>query len=539
MPTDNRNTDLNADGIMAKMLAEEQPEAKKNQGGNNEDDLPQLGFGLGTAAKSEQGSNTYGSSENTGSIWSRMKSSFYTGGTGYQTQIPKNSAGKDEEEEPGQKKRKLDPETSLRKILLEAKEEKERWELTDTAILEKDEIEEVDNDLPTDLSDELVGGTIILPPATEPSSDGKVSPDLSLRASMVDTDILPVAQEETKRSDSISILGSITDSIVMEDILGANEKEEIEDEAKKRTKDETNKEEGGKLREVAAPTNRNVGGGDDWGTSPFEAIGKQMYLSDNITSQNKDKENVNVVSPAPKFSKIKIVSIIGCVCIILSAVPLYGRYRTEVETPPVIPPFESNSPLVDIIADGYLTTEEPTDARVLPEEGLRTVNVTLPSASTPTDTIVTSVKFPPTKHSIGDFEDFADSSEVILSFLNLQNLDLGVLFTPSSLLALFASFLVSLAVAFLWVLPKLPQEMSAKPETKVSDKTKATKGRKHRSSVVIKTKKCTPRWLFIYHDMASIFPSMYTTEVLTKKGKLVEVKRSARNLTLTSSTKRE
>lgn len=51
MTTDNSITDLNADGIMAKMLAEQKPEAKKNQRGNNEDDLSQLGFGLVSLAE--------------------------------------------------------------------------------------------------------------------------------------------------------------------------------------------------------------------------------------------------------------------------------------------------------------------------------------------------------------------------------------------------------------------------------------------------------------------------------------------------------
>lgn len=472
-----------------------------------------------------------------------MKSSFYA--TGHQTQSPENATNKNEEE-PGQKKRKLDSENNLREILREAKEEEERWELAGKAIFEKsEEQEEEDSSLPTNLSDGLVGGTIILPPLTEPSTDGKISPDLSLRASMVDTSIL--AQNDAEHPDDISILGSTTESIVIDDVL-------VDAENKDEAKDEAKKEEDGQPKEEAktVPTNHVVEGGEVWGAS-FEAIGKQMYLSDTINAQAKLKENDDD-SAAPKFNKTKVLCLAGIVSvgIMLSTLYFYGGTTAAVE-PSIISPIEANSPdnAYDFAEDFAAAPAENTHPMPLREHPptpipdaiemeYPIVNVTgiVPPAITPGKHAGVSVTFPPANR-VGDF---GGTTEMVEETEALLNVDL--LFSRG---AAFASTYFSAPVALamfvaLITLKLLSKSTTGGTDTKTKTKTNRamnTKGRKYHSKPDVEKKKRAPLWLMRYHDMANIFLSMYKTEVVTKRGNLVEVKRSARILKLCSSIKHD
>ena len=207
-----------------------------------------------TDSKADQGSKAPSSTGNTSSIWSRMKSSFYTsGGKAKQDdqELAQAANGKelaDLAAEESEDKQFVAEETqsfvnkseaNLAEALRRAREEEEKWQITNLA--NQTALDHEDDNLVSD-ADSLVGGTIIIHEGGELSVAGKDSvsrsPGLSFRASMADISLLEdegeinekqtstekdaekmAAAKETSAPlpDGIGLLGSTIESLIHED----------------------------------------------------------------------------------------------------------------------------------------------------------------------------------------------------------------------------------------------------------------------------------------------------------------------------------
>lgn len=289
-----------------------------------------------TDSKADQGSKAPSSTGNTSSIWSRMKSSFYTSGSKAKQDeqaVAQAANGKEltdiAAEEPEDKQFVAEEtqsfvnksEANLAEALRRAREEEEKWQITNLA--NQTALDHEDDNLVSD-ADSLVGGTIIIHDGGELSVAGKdsVSPGLSFRASMADISLLEdegeinekqtstekdaekmAAAKETSAPlpDGIGLLGSTIESLIHEDrpakkgyldrmmpadtddaakvngvakLKGANNHDasDIDD---NKAKDES--------APIVGPGNLIAAGSDDetFGQA-FVGIGEQMFLSDAI-----------------------------------------------------------------------------------------------------------------------------------------------------------------------------------------------------------------------------------------------------------------
>ena len=285
-----------------------------------------------TDSKADQGSKAPSSTGNTSSIWSRMKSSFYTsGGKAKQDEQELAQAANRKEladlaaEEPEDKQFVAEEtqsfvnksEANLAEALRRAREEEEKWQITNLANQNHD-----DDNLVSE-ADSLVGGTIIVPDGGELSVADKdsVSPGLSFRASMADLSLLEdegginekqtstekdadkmAAAKETSAPlpDGIGLLGSTIESLIHEDrpakadYLDRMMPADADDAAKvngvamlegvnNHDASDTDDKAKDESAPIVGPGNITTAGSDDetFGQA-FVGIGEQMFLSDAI-----------------------------------------------------------------------------------------------------------------------------------------------------------------------------------------------------------------------------------------------------------------
>ena len=288
-----------------------------------------------TDSKADQGSKAPSSTGNTSSIWSRMKSSFYTSGSKAKQDeqaVAQAANGKEltdiAAEEPEDKQFVAEEtqsfvnksEANLAEALRRAREEEEKWQITNLA--NQTAVDNYGDNLVSE-ADSLVGGTIIVPDGGELSVADKdsVSPGLSFRASMADISLLEdegginekqtstekdaekmAAAKETSAPlpDGIGLLGSTIESLIHEDqpakadylerimptdtddaakVNGVAMLEGVNNHDASDTDDKAKDE----SARIVGPGNLTTAGSDDetFGQA-FVGIGEQMFLSDAI-----------------------------------------------------------------------------------------------------------------------------------------------------------------------------------------------------------------------------------------------------------------
>ena len=327
--------------------------------------MPSTAAVAATLSKTDQGSKAPSSSGNTSSIWSRMKSSFYTSGgkaKHNEREVAQADDGKDltdlaaEESEPQQlladETQSLvnKSEANLAEALRRAKEEEEKWQITN--LVNQTTLDSGDDNLVSE-DDSLVGGTIIVPDGGELSAADKasVSPGLSFRASMADISLLEdengINQKQTsaekeveemaaaKKSsaplpDDVGLLGSTIESLLhgerpakadipnrkmpadTDDAARANGVamlEDLEDANKDDASDADNKAKDEPAPIVGLGDRPATGSDEEVFGQAFAGIGEQMFLSDATdnapeiapvtTAANTSKINDENAAPEP------------------------------------------------------------------------------------------------------------------------------------------------------------------------------------------------------------------------------------------------
>ena len=372
-----------------------------------------------TLSKTDQGSKAPSSSGNTSSIWSRMKSSFYTSGgkaKHNEREVAQADDGKDltdlaaEESEPQQlladETQSLvnKSEANLAEALRRAKEEEEKWQITN--LVNQTTLDSGDDNLVSE-DDSLVGGTIIVPDGGELSAADKasVSPGLSFRASMADISLLEdengINQKQTsaekeveemaaaKKSsaplpDDVGLLGSTIERLLhgerpakadipnrkmpadTDDAARANGVamlEDLEDANKDDASDADNKAKDEPAPIVGLGDRPATGSDEEVFGQAFAGIGEQMFLSDATdnapeiapvtTAANTSKINDENAAPEPTGCSahnahgrskhhLWILSF-GGLCLALISV-VYSHYNVE----GAIAPFPAPPETVDL-----------------------------------------------------------------------------------------------------------------------------------------------------------------------------------------------
>lgn len=521
--------DKRNDGIMEQILAEEMQQGAKQK---RDESGSEIERGSGMTANADQESKNHGASAHT-SLWSRMISSVYGG---YRSQPPSSSLGPKNSKETKENEEvclEEDPhETKLRELLKETQEEFGRWEIT-TSIHEQELAEQErgskNNANPglftpkphlLEGSDGLVGGTIIVPPADDvPADDIKLSPALSFRASQLDSSLLQ--QEE----NSLTKIPTLND---------------------------TSPEEKYDLKQ--ATTN---GAGtpefntNNWGAS-FETIGRQMYLSEPVVTQ----DTANIVEGVPKngrnISEAKFGLLAGAIGLFaVVSLCLFLGFSTAIseQVPPTMSEFEISSPLNDISTEVLVpilakavvskaidveetvsvkTTNDLCSENELGELPEISENIMLPiNASLPSLTIGANTQM---KHSsensaksllltIPEYGGGHYKSVIIFQVVFSGLILLGVLFVvPIVFPNMFLTMRPTLATSSPDIVTGIIKTTIKKPDVKG-----------HQLRKIDRKTSNAKKWLRKNHDSNDVFDSVVKAEVLTKGGNYVAVRRSARH----------